>query len=238
MLPGLSVIIPCFDEEPNVADAVRASLRAAAEFAADYEVVVVDDGSTDGTARVARQFLEADRHVRLIVRAGNGGYGEAVRTGLRAARMPWVLLTDADERFDVEHLEDFVPHARSSDVVVGWRVMRQDPLGRRVRAALWNRLLRRLFKLPVHDVDCAFKLIRRDLLERLELVSSGSMINAELLVRSLAAGGRVAEVPVRDRPLVAGERIAGPTSLLRAFRELIQLHGKLRRVARTPRPGL
>jgi glycosyltransferase involved in cell wall biosynthesis len=231
-LRNLSVVLPCADEELNVADAIRAATRAAAEHAAEFEIVVVDDGSTDATAAVVDRMRDENPHVRLVVHTSNRGYGAAVRTGLAAARMDWVLLTDADLQFDLHSLEDFVPHAGSSDLVVGWRVMRQDPLGQRVAGAVWNWLMRRIFGLPVRDVDCAFKLVRRDLVASEELTSNGAMINAELVARGLAAGGRLTEVPVRHRPRLAGRHSrAGAGVIVRAFRELIGLH---RRLARLP----
>ena len=135
----------------------------------------------------------------------NRGYGAALRTGIDAARMPWVLLTDADLQFDLAELEDFVPSTRSSDLLVGYRVRAQRPARQRGPAARRGTCsCGTLFDLPVRDVDCAFKLIRRDLLEQLELVSSGAMISAELLVRLPRRGARIERArsapPARGRP--------------------------------------
>ena len=103
--------------------------------------------------------------------------------------MPWVLLTDADLQFDLSELEDFLPLAADADLVVGWRILRRDPLNRRMNAAAWNWLVRRMFQLPVKDVDCAFKLVRRDLVQSFPLRRRGAMISTELVVKCLAAGG-------------------------------------------------
>lgn len=228
-LTGLSVVLPAFDEEENIADAIRYALGAAARCAHEYEVVVVDDGSADATAEIAARFVEADRHVRLVVHAGNRGYGDAVRSGIKAARMDWVLLTDADLQFDLRELEDFLPSARRADIVVGWRILRQDPINRRLNAAAWNWLVRSMFHLPVKDVDCAFKLVRRDLLTACELTSAGAMISTELLVKCLASGARLEELGVHHRARVAGEQSgASPRVVLRAFGELARLRGALR----------
>jgi glycosyltransferase involved in cell wall biosynthesis len=232
LLPGLSIVLPCYDEEANVADAIRAAASAAAAVSAEYEIVVVDDGSADATSAVAAKFVERDPRVRLIVHARNRGYGDALRSGLRAATMPWVLLTDADLQFDMHEVDDFALRADSADLIVGWRVMRQDPVRRRTNAAAWNWLVRSMFALPVHDVDCAFKLIRKDVLDSFELESSGAMISTELIVRSLAAGARVTELPVRHRPRVAGEQSgANIRVVLRAFRELARLRVTLRNLS-------
>ncbi len=117
-------MLPCFDEEDNVAAAVAAAGRAAARVAASYEIVVVDDGSRDRTAAIAAALASTDRHVRLLRHPRNRGYGAAVRSGLAAARMPWLFLTDADLQFDLDELERFVAPARTADLVAGWRIAR------------------------------------------------------------------------------------------------------------------
>jgi glycosyltransferase involved in cell wall biosynthesis len=231
-LPGLSIVLPCFNEEAGIADAIGAASRAAARYAPHFEIVVVDDGSTDATAKVTDRLRDLNPHVRLVVNSSNRGYGAAVRSGIEAAAMPWILLTDATLQFDLDKLEDFVPHTRSADLVVGWRVMRSDPFRRRINAAVWNWLIRRHYCLPVRDVDCAFKLVRRDLAAGQELTSDGAMINAELLARCLAAGGRLIEVPIRHRPRVSGGPSGADVGVLaRAFRELFRLHRKLPRLS-------
>jgi glycosyltransferase involved in cell wall biosynthesis len=231
LLAGVSIVLPCFNEEANVADAVRAATAAAWAHAAEFEVIVVDDGSTDRTAEIAARLADADHRVRLLVHPSNRGYGGAVRTGLRAARMPWVLLTDSDLQFDLNELGAFVALARDADLIAGWRIARQDPAHRRLNAAAWNWLMHRSFKLPVRDVDCAFKLVRRDLLDEIPLTSGGAMISTELVVRAVAAGATVREVGVHHLPRVAGEQSgASPRVVIKAFRELARLHGELRRL--------
>jgi glycosyltransferase involved in cell wall biosynthesis len=231
-LPGLSIVLPCFNEEANVARAVRQATEAARRFSRRYEVIVVDDGSSDDTALVAGRLATHDGSVRLVMHPQNRGYGAALRSGIEAARMPWVLLTDADLQFDLYEVEDFLPFSSSADLIVGRRIARQDPWGRRVNAAAWNWLMRRMFRLPVHDVDCAFKLIRRDILARIELVSNGAMISTELVAKSLQLGARLAERCVHHMPRPAGEQSgASPRVVLRAFLELFRLRGALRPTA-------
>jgi glycosyltransferase involved in cell wall biosynthesis len=228
-LPGLTVVLPCFNEAPNIALAIHHARGAAAWNADEYQVIVVDDGSTDGTFQIATDVARQVSDVRVVQHDRNRGYGAALASGLRAARMPWVLLTDADLQFDLDQLERFVPLAHEADLVLGWRIDRRDPLHRRVNAAAWNWLVRRSFGLQVRDVDCAFKLIRREVVDGMPLTSDGAMISAELLVRAVAGGARVRELGVDHGPRLAGESSgANPRVVLRALHELRQLRHELR----------
>ncbi len=220
-LPGLSIVLPCFDEQDNVAAMVADACAAAGRVADVYEVLVVDDGSSDQTLSIARAVAARIPAVRVVEHAANRGYGAAVRSGFDAARMPWVFLTDADRQFDLGQLNDFIPSTRTSDVVVGRRVQRADPLVRRAAARAWNVLVGRLFDLPVHDVDCAFKLVRRDLLRSFELTAEGAMISTELIVRLVRAGACIEERDVLHKRRTAGRQSGlSPRVVARAFREL------------------
>jgi glycosyltransferase involved in cell wall biosynthesis len=227
-LPGLTVVLPCFNEAPNIAQAIQEATWAAVRNADDHQIVVVDDGSTDGTAQIAADVARGMHHIRIVEHGRNRGYGAALVSGLRAARMPWVLLTDADLQFDLTQVERFLPLAPEADLVLGWRIDRQDPLHRRLNAAAWNRVVRQAFGLDVRDVDCAFKLVRREFVQDIALTSTGAMISAELVVRAQANGARIAQLGVEHRPRLAGEQSgASPAVVLRAFRELRQLRQEL-----------
>jgi glycosyltransferase involved in cell wall biosynthesis len=229
-LSGLSIVLPCRDAEAGVAGAIRSLSAGAVRASREYEIVVVDDGSRDGTAGHVAGFVEAAGPVRLLVHPHPRGYGAAVRTGLGAARMPWVLLASAEEALDSADLPGLSALTASADLVVGRRVTRTDPAVRRIADAVWNRLMRRLFRLDVQDVDCAFKLVRRAVLERFELRATGPVVAAELVVRCRAAGAAVAEYPLAQRPL--GHRRAHPGAALRAVADTIRREPELRRLSR------
>jgi glycosyltransferase involved in cell wall biosynthesis len=227
-LPGVSIVLPCHDEEANVAAAVRMASRAGRMHAVAYEVIVVDDGSRDGTNAVATRLAAGDPHVRVVSHARNRGYGAALRTGIEAARQPWVLLTDADLQFDLVDLAGFVPLAADHDLIAGYRMQRNDPPHRRAAAAIWNWLVARALGLHVRDVDCAFKLVRRELLDGIELTSSGAAISAELLARCGARGARMGELGVRHLPRNAGRQSGlRPHVVVRASAELLRLRRAL-----------
>lgn len=223
-LSGLTIVLPCFDEAENLRDAVRFATEAAVRCARTHEIIIVDDGSTDETIDVASELVLRDPRVRLAVHGENRGYGAALRSGIAVARLPWVLLIDADLQFVFAELDDFLPLTPLADLIVGWRILPQGPVGRRAGSALWNRFVRAVLHLPVHDVDCAFRLVRRELLERLDLRAVGALVGPELLVKSRAAGARVAEVPVHHRMRKAGRQAGpGPRLAARTLRELADL---------------
>jgi glycosyltransferase involved in cell wall biosynthesis len=227
-LAGVSIVLPCHNEEANVAAAVRMAVLAGALNALAYEVLVIDDGSRDGTYAVATRLAAGDPHVRVLRHDTNRGYGAALRTGIAAARQPWILLTDADLQFDLAELAAFVPHADEHDLVAGYRRQRRDPARRRLAAAAWNRLVTRTLGIRVRDVDCAFKLVRRSLLADVELVSDGAAISAELFARCRDA--RVYELAVEHRARAAGRQSGmRPHVVLRAFVELLRLRREVHR---------
>jgi glycosyltransferase involved in cell wall biosynthesis len=227
---GLSLVFPVFDEEDNVGPLLDAAVRIAAGLADSFEIVVVDDGSRDGSAAAVQARASGSDVIRLIRHASNRGYGAALRAGLREARGELVFFSDADLQFDLKELALLLEHAADFDVVAGYRAPRRDPWPRRVLAFGWNTLVRALFDLPVRDIDCAFKVFRRPVLEAIPIASIGAFVNTEILVRARSAGFRIHQVPVTHRRRRFGRQSgASPRVVVRAFLELLSLYGELRR---------
>jgi dolichol-phosphate mannosyltransferase len=196
----LSLVLPAYNEEAGIGQAVVEADDALAALTADYEVLVVDDGSRDGTA-AAVQAMTAERpRVRLIRHPQNRGYGAALRTGFEAARFERVAFTDADCQFHLEDLGRLLPYSERAPVVVGYRERRQDPWRRRFLSRGYNLLTRALLGTRVRDCDCALKVFRRDALAGLLPEAEGFFVNAEMLARARQQGIAVAEVGVRHRP--------------------------------------
>ncbi|HWB67350.1 MAG TPA: glycosyltransferase family 2 protein [Mycobacteriales bacterium] len=228
MTTRLSIVLPAFNEEANIGTAVDRALAAAAQHCADYEVVVVDDGSTDGTAAIVQRLATDDPHVRLVQHESNQGYGGALKTGFLAAKLDLVFFTDADNQFDLSEIGEFLALIDRVDVVAGYRIRRCDPWFRRFNAKAWNYLVRALYYVPVRDIDCAFKLFRREVFDGLELESVGAMVNTELMVKLGRSGYRVVELGVSHYPRTAGTpRGANPRVIARAFIELARMHARL-----------
>lgn len=228
----LSIVLPAYDEEDNIVEAVHRAGRVASRLCDDYEIIVVDDGSQDNTARVVESMASQDSRVRLVAHHRNRGYGEALRTGFRAAQMDLVFFTDADNQFDMYELSKFLPWIDKVDVVAGYRINRQDTFVRRLFAHMWNVLVRSLFYVPVRDIDCAFKLFRRHLFDSLDLESVGAMVNTELMVKIGRSGAGVVELGVRHYPRTAGRaRGAHPRVIARALVELFRMSRRLSKIS-------
>jgi glycosyltransferase involved in cell wall biosynthesis len=224
----LSIVLPAYNEEQNLPDALTRATEVAERLCTDHEIVVVDDGSSDATSAVAREHAETDPRIRLVRHPRNLGYGEALRSGFRAARMDLVFFTDADNQFDLNELVGFLPWIEHVPVVAGYRIKSRDSVSRRVMRHGWNYLVRALFYVPVRDIDCAFKLFRREVFDDVDLESVGAMVNTELMVKLGRSGVGVVEVGVTHYPRLAGEaRGANLRVIARAFYELVRMYRRL-----------
>jgi glycosyltransferase involved in cell wall biosynthesis len=228
--PALSLVFPVCDEERNLELLIDTALAVAGQLAGDFELIVVDDGSRDGSAAVLDARRRGEPRLRVLTHPANRGYGAALRTGLRAARGELVFFSDADLQFELGELEALLELARSCDVVAGYRAPRRDPWARRVLAFGWGAAVRLLFGLPVRDIDCAFKLFHRRVLEAIPIASVGAFVNTEILVRAQSLGFRIRQLPVSHRPRQHGRQSgARPRVILRAVVELATLYRELRR---------
>jgi glycosyltransferase involved in cell wall biosynthesis len=231
--PSLSVVIPMFNEEAYARRSVAAARAALEETTGDWEVVVVDDASTDGTPGVLEALAREDPRVRVLRHPVNRRLGGSLRTGLGAASKDLVLYTDADLPADLGQLPRLVRlmEYQQADVLAGYRFDRTgEGLRRALFARTYNLLIRAAFGLRLRDVNFAFKLVRRSLLQRITLRSEGSFIDAELLVRARNAGAVVIQVGLDYFPRTHGtSMLSSPAVILGILRELARLWPELRR---------
>ena len=226
----VSAVLPAFNEEANVERAVKAVVDSLSSNTDGHEVIVVDDGSRDETATVLERLRAEYPSLRVVTHETNRGYGAAVRTGFSAAVHEWVFLIDCDNQFDPCEIALLTAPSAGADIVTGYRKVRRDPLIRRLNAFAFFTLVTILFGRLARDVNCAFKLIRRELLAELDLRSDGALINTELFVRARSLRARIVEVPVAHFPRTAGRQTgANPRVVLRAFTELFRFRAEMRR---------
>ena len=227
----ISAVMPAFNEEGNLEQSVGRMAAALAEQARAFEVIVVDDGSRDGTATLLARLKAIHPSLRVVRHPVNRGYGAALRSGFAAARYPWIFLMDADNQFDPADVAVLLAAATDADIVAGYRQRRRDPLPRRLNAWAFFTLVTILFGRLARDVNCAFKLIRRDLLVRMELHSEGALINTEVFVLARQLQARVVEVPVQHYPRTSGRQTgANLRVVFRAFSELLAFKAEMRKV--------
>jgi glycosyltransferase involved in cell wall biosynthesis len=219
IVSSLSVVLPAYNEQENIGAAVERALEMLPGFARQWEVIVVDDGSTDRTAEVVEALmLEHHPRLRLLRHDRNQGYGAALRTGFSRARQDFVFYTDADNQFDIAELAYSLPMIREHDVVVGFRVYRYDTPTRVVASWGYNLLVRGLFRVRVRDVDCSFKLFRREVLDKITVEPTNFFVDTELVAKARKWNFRIAEKGVRHYPRTAGETTVQPSDVLRTLR--------------------
>jgi glycosyltransferase involved in cell wall biosynthesis len=237
-MPSISLVMPAYNEADNIEPMVEEATPALEANADEYEIIVVDDGSSDGTGAVTRRVMESHPHVRLVEHPINQGFGAAVFSGFTSAEKDWIFYTDADRQFVLSELERFVPHMDQADLIAGYRAPRRDPFMRVFYGKGWSALCTLLFGYTVRDVDCGFKLFRRDIIQSLAptIASRGATFSIEWLVRAKRAGYRFVELPVTHRPRVVGSQTGANINVItRAFRELVQVRLQLWREGKPDR---
>jgi glycosyltransferase involved in cell wall biosynthesis len=229
--PSLSVFFPAHNEVDNIGPLTEKTVGVLEKSGVeDYEVIIVNDGSTDGTRELSDELSGKHPKVRAVHHEVNQGYGAAVWTGIRSCRMEYLFFTDGDGQFDTGEIALFLPHMREYDAILGYRIRRADPWHRKLFGWGWTHMVIRPFLgIAVRDLDCAFKMFRRDLFEDVEQEAGGAMVTAEILAKLKKKGFTYREIGVHHYPRTAGEQSGGsPKVILRAFRELFGLWRKLR----------
>jgi glycosyltransferase involved in cell wall biosynthesis len=203
--PGITAFFPCYDDAPTIGGLVERVAGVLEELGIDYEVIVVDDGSSDDSVARLRSLQERVPRLRIVEHGTNRGYGGALLSGFAHATREWVFYTDGDGQYDPAEIRGMIACMGDDvDIVQGWKMRRNDPWPRRLIGRLYHHGVRLLFALPVRDTDCDFRLIRRSLVERVHLEHSSGVICVEMLRKFGTAGARFVEVPVHHYPRLHG----------------------------------
>lgn len=237
-IPSVSVFFPAYNDEGNIGKVTEAAVSVLEEMGADYEVIIVHDGSPDRTGEVADGLAGRYPGVRVIHHEKNLGYGAALKTGLTSSRNDYIFYTDGDNQFDVREMKKFVPLVSLglSDLVIGFRNRKQYSLFRKFTSFTYNLVLQVLFDLPYRDVDCAFKLVPKSLIDRIDIYSVDAFIDAELLIKAQELGYSLTEIGVTHRPREEGVSGVKSGVILRTIGEMIKfyLHVRSEDRERTP----
>ena len=226
---SISVFFPCYNEQENVGRTTEKAIVVLEKLNADFEVIIVDDGSSDDTGRIAAELADRDDRVKVVPHPRNLGYGAALQSGFEAATKELVFYTDGDGQFDIGEMPPLLELIAQYDIVSAYRLNRQDSIIRRINGWCWTKLVCLLFGLKVRDIDCAFKLYKREIFDNIELSSTGALIDTEILARAARKGYRITQKGVHHYPRTAGEQSgANPAVILRAFKELFVLQRRIR----------
>lgn len=209
----LSVFFPAYNEEANIKATVTRAASILPQVAEKWEIIVVNDGSTDRTGQVVKQLMkkpfdQTQGKLRMITHDPNRGYGEALKSGLYGARYDWIAFTDSDGQFDFGEITKFLEKRSQAQLAIGYRVNRQDPLTRKLFGVVWTGLSNLLLGIRVKDADCGFKLIKKEVIDTIPrlLSSRGAMVSPELLAKAKKAGFQILEVGVQHYPRQEGKQ--------------------------------
>jgi glycosyltransferase involved in cell wall biosynthesis len=224
-LISISVFFPCYNEQGNVRRLYESASQMLKRLGVDYEIILVDDGSTDETPQIADAIAGTDPHVRVVHHSKNLGYGAALQSGFRAATKTLVFYTDGDGQFDLSELPPLLPLMQQHDIVSCFRLNRQESLARKFNAWCWSTLVCNLFDMKIKDINCAFKLYQRQVFDKMEIKSIGALINAEILALATRRGYKITQVGVHHFPRTSGRQTgSNPMVIFRALGELVKFY--------------
>lgn len=235
-IAALSVFFPAYNEEKNLEKTVAKAIEVLSQVAAKWEVIIVNDGSTDKTGEVADRLAKDFKNLRVIHHPQNRGYGAALKSGLYNARHDWIAFTDADGQFDFSEIAKFVKtqEETQTDLVIGYYLQRKVSwfriLGSRL---LWQPAVYLLFGLRARDIDCGFKLIKKEVVQKIPLLEAerGPFISSEFLIKAKRAGFKIAEIGVRHYPRREGKATGASLKVVfSGFADLLRLKKKLKRL--------
>jgi len=227
---SISVFLPCYNEQDNVERTTKQAISVLERLGADYEVIIVNDGSSDNTGQVAQRLASENNRVKVVNHSTNLGYGAALQSGFKAATKELVFYTDGDGQFDINEMPPLLPLTEQFDIVSCYRLNRQDNFIRKINAWCWTKLVCLLFRMKIRDIDCAFKLFKREIFDNIGMSSSGALIDTEILARAISKGYTVTQKGVHHYPRMAGSQTGADIKVIfRAFKELFQLYGRIKK---------
>jgi glycosyltransferase involved in cell wall biosynthesis len=225
-------VIPMFNEELNIEHAMTAAVEACTKYADDYEIIIVDDASTDRSPFLVACRAAENPRIRMIRHEHNRKLGGSLKTGFAAATKDLVLYMDADLPFDPDALGRAMRAmaVTGADLIAGYRLDRTlEGPKRTLYSYLYNGLIGVLFGWPHRDINFSFKLMKREVIDSVELKSEGSLIDAELIVKAKNRGFTIQQIGLDYFPRIRGEsHLSSPRVILKIFRELIKLYPEMR----------
>lgn len=228
----LSVFFPAVNEEKNIQNTVEKAIAILPTVAKNWEIIVVDDGSKDKTGEIIKSLIKKEPRISLITHTPNRGYGAALKSGFYNAKYSWIAFTDADGQFDFAEIGKFIEKQRETDadLVIGYYLKRQVPFYRIMGSKFWELAVFFLFGLKVKDIDCGFKLIKKEVVDKIPKLQAerGPFITSELLIKARKEGFQIVQVGVHHYPRIAGKSTGASFKVILAgLIDLIKLRAKI-----------
>jgi len=202
--PRISLFFPVYKDEGTVGRVAEKSVALLADVADAYEIIIIDDGSPDRAGEVAEEFARTHPCVRVIHHPRNLGYGQALRTGFAAARYEWIAFTDGDDEYEVDDFRKLLRLREYYDLIITFRYVKRYSSLRVFISYVYNAMLRMTFQSPYRDISCGLRLVRKDIVELLDLISTSPFIGAEVAIKTMLKGFRVGEVGIQTFPRQMG----------------------------------
>lgn len=207
--PNITMFFPAYNEEENISKVLNSAVRILKEVADNYEIlVIVYEGSTDGTMKTVRKFAGKNRRIKLLVQPKDRkGIGYAKVIGFENAKYPYIFYADSDNQFDLNEFRKFLPYIDKYDIIAGYRIKRHDPKTRVIISRMYNAMMRLLFGAKERDLDCAFRLVNKRVINKINLICSTGVATTELLAKSRKKGFKIKEIGVHHYPRILGKPV-------------------------------
>lgn len=220
----LSYFCPAYNEEENLETHVKRVLLVLEEIAEKYELLIVNNGSTDKTPEIADNLAKTHPSIRVIHHESNRDYGGALKTGFENCKFELIAYTDSDLQFDFEDVKPMLPFFPSFDAVIGYRKNRQDSLYRKFQSKIFNLLTKIMFRLKVKDINCSLKVIKKEFVDQIKITSRSSFIDAEILIKILKRGAKIKEMGITHYARTAGAATGHrPMVIFITFKEMFSM---------------
>lgn len=228
----LSVFFPTYNEEGNIKSTILKARDVLEKVAEEWEIIVVNDGSKDGTKEIVERLIAEDDRVKIINHEVNRGYGASLRSGFYNARYPWIAFTDSDGQFDFSEITALFDKQKetNADLVIGYYKKRRVNKFKIITSRMWEIAVMILFGLNVHDIDCGFKLVNKKVIEKIPKLESerGAFISSEFLIKAKKSGFKIAEIPVTHLPRIQGKGTGRDIKvIIQSFVDLFKLWKRL-----------
>ena len=204
---SISVFLPVFNEGENIEKSVLSIKKYLEKRFGEFEILVISDGSTDNTNRIVEGLSKKDKRIKLFTRKKRLGYGAGLRAGFAHSTKDLIFYTDGDIQFNIKDMDKLLPFLDKYDIVSAWRIKRRDPWMRVFVADVYNFLVRILFGLKIRDIDSSFKLYKKEVFNKMKLVTNTGLTDAEVLIKAQKQGFKIGQIGVKHYPRLHGQTL-------------------------------